>query len=144
MSRGVFQKMVPVFNRAPIALHVQFDGQRYTIQPGHDQIPDMTIPFAKNQNPVMGSQDPNNPHMSGARYLIVEKGEDGYDQPMTKAEWEAHVRRPCRIDEQAAFEERYGGDVKAKLVTQGRPGKVAATSRADANAGSVASFGRQD
>lgn len=129
---GIFQTYVPVFNRAPIALNVTFDGQTYTIQPGHDELPDVTVVYARNQNPVMGSQDPDNPQMDGARYLIVTKDEDGYDRPLTKEEWEDHTGKPCRMDVQKLFEERYGNDPKAKMVVQGKGKKTVANSRYEA------------
>lgn len=129
---AVFQTLVPVFNRAPVPLTVRFDGQEYTIQPGEDKIPDVTVLFAKNQNPVMGSADPNNPHVSGARYLIVEKGDDGYGMPIPKQEWEDHLDQPQRIDSQSAFREKYGSDPKAKLVTWGKGKKSTANSRYEA------------
>src|SRR5690348_2624278 len=117
---GIFQKFVKVYNRAPIRLFVTFDGQREPIDPGFGELPDLTVLFAKNQNPIMGSVDPNNPALNGGRYLVVTEGEDGFGTPMTKDEWESHLKRPCRMDELAAFEENYGSDPKAKLVTMGK------------------------
>lgn len=139
---GIFQKLVNVYNRAPVELYVMFDGQRKEVPPGLSQLPDITIPYAKNQNPVMGSADPNNPQMSGARYLIVEENHDGYGVPMDRQEWEAHMKRPCRIDEEAAFAERYGNDPKARQVLHGKGKKTIAGSRYEAggNPGGLASF----
>lgn len=122
---GIFQKYIKVFNRAPVDLYVIFDGQRETIEPGAGELPDITVGFAKNQNPIMGSADPNNPHLSGARYLIVEAEDEGFGTPLTKDEWEQHLGRPCRFDEEAAFEEKYSNDPKAKLVTRGSKGPAA-------------------
>ena len=112
---------------------------------GEDKIPNVTVLFAKNQNPIMGSQDPNNPHVSGGRYLIVEKGEDGYGIPLTKDEWNEHLGQPQRIDAQAAFQEKYGSDPKAKLVTWGKGRKSTAGSRYEAGgtpAGNAAFSGK--
>lgn len=143
---GIFQKFIKVFNRAPIKLAVMFDGQREILDPGWNELPDLTVMFAKNQNPVMGSGDPNNPALNGARYLITTEGEDGYGVPMTKDEWEAHLSRPCRVDELAAFEENYGSDPKAKLVTFGKGRKQAAKSRFEAGGNPVglAAFSGKD
>lgn len=121
---AVFQTLVPVYNRAPVALNIRFDGQDYTLQPGHDNIPDITIMYAKNQNPIFGSADMNNPHVSGARYLIVEKGEDGYGVPLTETEWNDHLGRPSRYDVEAEFREKYGNDPKARLVQLGPKGRT--------------------
>ena len=129
---AVFQKLVPAFNRAPVPLNIRFDGQDYTMQPGEDFLPEICVLFAKNQNPVFGSADPNNPHVSGGRYLIVEKGEDGYGQPLTAAEWTDHCGKPSRYDEESAFREKYAGDPKARLVVWGKGRASTANSRYEA------------
>jgi hypothetical protein len=131
---GIFQKFVNVYNRAPVKLYVMFDGQREPLEPGENELPDLTVMFAKNQNPIMGSQDPNDPSANGARYLIVAEGEPGYGVPLTKDEWEAHCKRPCRIDEEAAFAEQYSNDPKARLVLRNPGRKSTAGSRFEAAA----------
>ena len=45
---GIFFKRKKIFNRAPIDVGVFFDGQRDTIPPGHYDLPEQTIYFAKN------------------------------------------------------------------------------------------------
>jgi hypothetical protein len=117
-------------NRAPIAISVTFDGQEITVQPGPCSLPTICIPFGKNQNPIMGSVDHTNPHMSGGDYLLGVVGEDNCE-PLTKKEWEAHLTAPSRVNEQAAFEDRYGGDPKARLVLMGKGNKTFAKSRGE-------------
>lgn len=130
---AVFYELVDLWNRAPINLTVTFDGQEKTLTPGSNPVPEIVVPFAKNQNPIMGSADPNNPHISGARYLVGVKGVYGDEwEPLSKEEWEAHLGRPCRTDEQAAFEEKYGGDPKARLVVHGKGKRSTAGSRYEA------------
>lgn len=134
---GIFYETAPCLNRTPVDLTVTFDGQSKTLPAGKiTHIPKVAIQFAKNQNPVMGSQDPNNPHITGGRYLVSDLNDedmpDNEHAPMTAEEWEAHLGQPQRINAQEAFEEKYGGDPKAKLITRGKKGKVAATSRSDA------------
>jgi len=149
---GIFYDQVTLVNRAPINLTVMFDGQAKTLTPGDNVVPEIVVGFAKNQNPVMGSQDPGNPHMSGARYLVGVKLADGQPypgdeiEPLTKEEWEDHCNRPCREDEQAAFEEKYGGDPKARLVVHGKGRKTAAKSRYEAGGSSqgTADFSSKD
>jgi hypothetical protein len=143
---GIFQKFVTVYNRTPVKLYVTFDGQREPLMPGLNEIPEQTVMFAKNQNPVMGSQDPNNPGMAGARFLVVGEHDPGFGVPMTKAEFEAHLMRPCRIDEEAAFAERYGNDPKARQVLHGVHAKPAAKSRYEAgtNPGGISNFEARD
>lgn len=130
---GIFYEMAMCRNRTPVDLTVTFDGQCKTLPAGKDTpIPRVAIGFAKNQNPVMGSADPNNPHISGARYLVAdlsaEDMPDNEHEPMTEEEWAAHLGEPQRINAQEAFIERYGGDPKAKLVTQGKGRRTAARS----------------
>lgn len=146
---GIFHEQVQVFNRTPIDLNVRFDGQDMVLKPGVNSIPRVALPYAKNQNPVMGSQDPTNPALSGASFLIgvvAKKGERQRDniEPMTIEEWEAHLKRPMRLDEVALFEERYGADPKARMVLHGKPNSVPArnVSEAGASAGaqSASSF----
>ncbi len=135
---GIFYENVVLINRAPVNLTVTFDGQSKTLVPGENSVPAIVVEFAKNQNPIMGSGDPNNPHISGGRYLVGVKGSpDPTDEttPLTKDEWEDHMRRPCREDEEAAFQERYGSDPKAKMVLHGKGRKSTANSRTEAGAG---------
>lgn len=135
---GIFFEQVTLINRAPVNLTVTFDGQEKTLVPGENLVPAVVVPFAKNQNPIMGSQDPNNPHMSGARYLVGVKNSDepGEEtEPLTAEEWQAHLGRPCRTDEQEAFNERYGNDPKARMVVHGKGRKTPANSRSEAGAG---------
>ena len=128
---GIFHEQVELVNRAPIDLTVQFDGQCKTLAPGKNIVPAIVVPYAKNQNPIMGSQDPYNPHIDGCRYLVGIVGRDECE-PLTKKEWEAHLDRPCREDEQRWFADKYGSDAKAKLITHGKGRKTTATSRYDA------------
>ena len=94
---GIFFEQVAVVNRAPVALNVRFDGQDITIPPGESQIPKVAVNYAKNQNPIMGTADPDNPSLSGGRYLIGVKGVDDCSF-LSKPEWEEHLGRPCRLD----------------------------------------------
>lgn len=133
---GIFFEQAVLINRAPINLTVTFDGQAKTLVPGENIVPLVVVDYAKNQNPIMGKQDPNNPNISGGKYLVGVKG--GYDEetePLTIEEWEAHLNRPCRTDEQEAFIERYGGDPKARMVIHGKGRKTTANSRTEAGSG---------
>ena len=130
---GLFYEHQQVFNRAPVDITVTFDGQSMGLPPGVSSIPKIAVPFGKNQNPVMGTADPNNPHMSGGEYLLGVVGEDNCE-PLTKEQWEAHLNRPCRFDEVALFEERYGNDPKARMIVHGKGKKTTANSRSDAEA----------
>lgn len=128
---GIFHKYVPVFNRAPVDITVRFDGQDLTLAPGVGALPEMVIQFGKNQNPIMGTQDPNNPHISGGQYLLGVIGEDNCD-PLSVQEWATHLGKPCRTDEDSAFQDKYSGDPKARQVIHGKGRKSTASSRIEA------------
>lgn len=133
---GIFHEHVVLVNRTPENLTVTFDGQAKTLVPGENSVPAVVVDYAKNQNPIMGSADPNNPHISGGRYLVGVKGAYGEETEMlTPEEWQAHLGRPCRLNEEEAFQERYGSDPKAKMVTYGKGRKSTASSRTEAGAG---------
>ena len=142
---GIFIKRLKVFNRAPIALSVMFDGQRDDIPSGWYEIPEPAVWKAMNQNPIMGSGDPYNPGAAGTKYLITMEGDEHHGEPLTKEEWEAHCKRPCREDERIWFAERYGDDKKAHLLTRGSR-NVAARNRSDAGGvtNTVADFSHRE
>ena len=102
---GIFYDMKTVVNRAPVPLTVRFDGQDTMLPPGESQIPTIAVNHAKNQNPIMGSADPDNPSLSGGRYLIGVKGVDDCSF-LSKPEWEEHLGRPSRIDFEALMEDK--------------------------------------
>lgn len=94
---GIFQEMMTVVNRSPVVLAVRFDGQDTLLPVGESLLPRIAVDYAKNQNPVMGSADPNNPSLSGADYLLGIKGRDNCE-PLTADEWNAHCESACRMD----------------------------------------------
>lgn len=126
---GIFHNLIDVRNLAPIPLSVTFDGQTTSVPPGVSQLPKVTLQYAMNQNPIMGSCDADNPNISGGKYLIVAVGSKYDREPLSKEEWEEHLGRPCRINEVAFFEDRLGP--KERLISRGRGRKVQAKSRYD-------------
>lgn len=126
---GIFFEQKTIINRAPVALKARFDGQDLILPPGESQIPAIAIDKAKNQNPIMGSADPDNPHMSGGRYLIGIKDVDDCT-PLTQEEWEEHTGKPCRMDWEALVAGRYENSGK-KLVVAGRKNTTQAKSSFD-------------
>jgi hypothetical protein len=53
---------VTLINRTKGTLQCTFDGHTYDLVPGENHgFPKVAVPFAKRQNPVMGSEDPYNP-----------------------------------------------------------------------------------
>lgn len=131
---GIFHAQATIINRTPIELNVRFDGQDMVIGLGETAIPTIAVPYAKNQNPIMGSGDPLNPSLSGARYLIgvkAKKGERQHDpiEPLTKQEWDAHCQAACRLDWQALVEDTIKPG--EKVVVKGKKGGVQAKSTYD-------------
>lgn len=116
---GVFQDMVPIVNRSPVVLTVTFDGQTTNVKPGPGFLPSVTINYAKNQNPVMGSVDPNNPAISGGEYLIGVVGRDN-TEIMTKDEWNAHCEAISRVDLKIMLEDELGPGQRVEVRGKGR------------------------
>ena len=128
---GIFHDMTTVINLAPVSLTVTFDGQSTDIPPGESNLPKVVVPYAKNQNPVNGSADMENPNISGARYLISVKGRKGERQePLSEDEWNEHVAAASRFNTDAYFADILGP--KEKLITRGKGRRVQAKSSFDA------------
>lgn len=130
---GIFFKNLKCVNRAPVEITVTFDGQRATYPPGPFEMPEIALMCALNQNPIFGSADPHNPHWDGASYLVgVEGRKDLPCDMLTKDQWEAHLGKPSRFDEDKVFQERYGNDPKARQVVLNKGKKSTASSRYEA------------
>lgn len=118
MSMNFFGDTVTIINRAPWPINVRWDGKDVTLQPGETPgFPRLAVPYAKNQNPLMGSEDPEDP--SRFEYLVGVKGSKRDNlKPLTKAEIEQHETSPQRLNRAAMQEMR--GDVKAREVVRGK------------------------
>ena len=86
---GVFYEQSEVVNRTSKVLHVRFDGQDIELQPNYDaegkllvdvrnMIPTITIPYAKSQNVLMGSEAAMDP--TDYEVLIGVKAKSGAKQ----------------------------------------------------------------
>lgn len=95
---GVFQDLIEIVNRTPVNLSVQFDGQSHTLTPGRNFIPRVTVPYAKNQNPLKGSGDLDNPTASGVLFLLGIPSFNENCEPLTEEEWDAHNASPSRFN----------------------------------------------
>lgn len=59
---GTFRDSVTLVNRTPRILFCRYDGEDISIQPGENPgFPRVAAPYAKKQNPLMGSRHPINP-----------------------------------------------------------------------------------
>jgi hypothetical protein len=57
-----FRDSVVLVNRTSQPLNVRYDGEDITLQPGENPgFPAVAVPYAKRQNPLMGSKHPINP-----------------------------------------------------------------------------------
>jgi hypothetical protein len=114
---GIFHAHIPVFNRCPWPLSIRFDGQDMVLAPGLNQIPEQVLPNALNQHPLMGSQDADNPHVSGAEYLIGIVGKEAkYPcDPLTAEEIKAQTNNPSRWDFMPMFDGQLGKRDKVEV-----------------------------
>lgn len=59
---GVFRDAVTLINRTSRELTVRYDGEEIVLKPGENPgFPSVAVPYAKRQNPLMGSKHPINP-----------------------------------------------------------------------------------
>jgi hypothetical protein len=59
---GVFRDSVTLVNRTSRPLNCRYDGEDITVQPGENPgFPRVAVPYAKKQNPLMGSKHPVDP-----------------------------------------------------------------------------------
>ena len=57
-----YRDSVTLVNRTSRVLNVRYDGEDMKLKPGKNpNFPVIAVPFAKNQNPLMGSRHPNSP-----------------------------------------------------------------------------------
>ena len=60
---GTFGNSVCLVNRTSRSLNVRYDGEDITLHPGENPgFPAVAVPYAKKQNPLMGSKHPINPN----------------------------------------------------------------------------------
>jgi len=135
---GIIYEECVLVNRSPKDLSVQFDGQTVRLPPGENRLPVVMVSFAKNQNPIKGTQDYHNPHLNACKYLVGVKGKDDCT-PLTEEEWADHLQQPMRVNAEQVFEEHYAGDPKAKQVVRGR-GNTAAKSHYEAGGSDQGAF----
>lgn len=117
---GVFQDLIVVVNRAPWTLNIRFDGQEMPLVPGENRIPRETLLYALNQNPLMGTQDPDNPNVSGSEYLIglPDRAKKYPCDPLTQEQIKAQKNNPSRFDYESLISPRMGR--KDSIEVKGR------------------------
>ena len=65
-------EFVTVVNRTVRPLKAKFDGEAYIIPVGESTLTKVVVPFAKRQNPILGTMSPRNPN--DVQFLIGVKG----------------------------------------------------------------------
>lgn len=107
---GVFHDQTKIFNRAPWPLNVRFDGQEISIPTGESFLPTICLLHAMNQNPMMGTQDVDNPNVGGCEYLIglPEKARKYPCDPLTDEEIQSQRNNPSRWDYLPLMEGKLG------------------------------------
>lgn len=131
---GVFQEMVEVVNRTARPLNVRYDGQDMNLLPNYDAdgnpidgvknvIPRQCIPFVLGQNPIMGSEDAEDPSSFESLVGIIDpkksakKRHSWYDCTFI-AEDEQGIGNMTRVN----VEEMLAGELKPgeKILVRGR------------------------
>lgn len=126
---GIFQTMVKVRNLAPEPRNVRFDGQELSIPVGESLLPAICVKHAMEQNPIMGTADPDNPSIWGGTFLIVPIDSQWDREPLTEEEWLTHLGRPCRMNEVEFFEGILGP--KERIAIKGKGKRTQAKSLFD-------------
>lgn len=133
MSLNFFGDTVTIVNRAPWPINVRWDGRDVVLQPGETPgFPRLAVPYAKNQNPLMGSEDPHDP--TKFQYLVGVRGvKRDICDPLTDEEILQHTTSPQRLNRALMQEER--GDSKAREVVRGKKQPPTFQARYDFGAG---------
>jgi hypothetical protein len=105
---GIFQDTVELINRTSKPLNVRFDGQDMVLQPNYsatgerlkgvkNMVPKIVVPFAKNQNVLMGSEDAIDP--SDFKFLVAVKGSKDSDSYQEQSGAPARVSLESMLDD---------------------------------------------
>lgn len=131
---GVFKDSVVLVNRTSRVLNVRYDGEDISIQPGENPgFPRVAAPYARNQNPLMGSKHPVNP----TRFisLVGVKGTKDDCTPIPDSVMEAADKKLEVIDRSG----EYYGEPQRKVQLLKRTGHDSYD--ALDNVGTVSDFG---
>lgn len=123
-KHNFFGTVCTIVNRAPWSINIRYDGKDMELEAYEERefFPLVAVPYAINQNPLFGSEDPRDP--SQFQTLIGIK--DGPAkllkrfpaEPLTDEEEEQHKAAPQRLNRSIMAEER--GDPKSRDVVRGK------------------------
>ncbi len=123
---GIFGETVTLINRTTKNLNVRFDGRDQVLTPGVNfGFPRIAVLNAKMQNPLMGTEDPSNPTVSGCEYLVGVKGSADDCSPVEQTnarqryneellEVEPHTKLVTKKIKINSYEARKGGGSNAE------------------------------
>lgn len=137
---GIFQELIEIVNRTSEQLEIVFDGQRVYVEPNydaegnrlkdvHNMVPAVVIPYALNQNVIMGSEDAVDPSSFQSKIGVVfnkkkeKKAHSWHDCSFVKPDPTKLTRVPLEDvldDPNAKIVVR--GKIQPKAVDAGLPG----------------------
>jgi hypothetical protein len=94
----MLQETVTLINRTSKPLRCMFDGQRFVFQPGPNPgVPVVVVQYAKDQNPVMGTQDRY--EYEGSQYLVGVEAWGDDVSPLEQSDAQERLDRSSIEDE---------------------------------------------
>lgn len=116
---AIFGETVNLVNRTKKLLNARFDGRDEAIFPGENPgFPKVAVTYAKRQNPLMGSEDPQNPTLSGCEYLVGVKVKTGEQQVDDITPLEQNEEAPQRFNRDTLHEKGYKEVVKKNRINR--------------------------
>lgn len=114
--------IVCVVNRTPFELTYVKNGRQYSLQPGENWVNSDHVRFAKGQNPVRGSKDPQNLSFESLVGLKAAKGEKQKDD-LSEIDAETLAMLPKEVLDRTKlpFDRRNGVEVQTQFP-RGRVG----------------------
>lgn len=146
---GIFYEQVEVVNRTATPKMVTFDGQRIVLEPNYDafgeriegvvnMIPSQTVPYALNQNVILGTEAVLDPSSFRSYIGVVYKGKE--TKKSAKKSWhdcsfcdETGVTEITRVAQQDILEELVA-DPRATLTRRGKKVPPSQNALIDTNA----------
>jgi hypothetical protein len=122
--------IVQIFNRAPWPLKAIKDGRTYDIPVGFSHMTADVVPFAKLQNPLMGSEDPNTLQFESLISVVIPAGDPKRVQrdPLDALPAEVIRAMPIeRINRSLLDPSRQATEERATQFPRGRVGVEAPT-----------------
>jgi hypothetical protein len=133
---GIFHEMVEVVNRTSEQLEVIFDGQRTYLAPNYDaagepvenvrnMLPRQVVPYALNQNVIMGSEEAMDPSKFESYVGVIERKPGQKKHSWHNCAFVSRNTNPevTRVSEEQINEELIG-DARFKTARGGRKHKA--------------------